>query len=313
MHALHDLGAIQFVAGRVSPGNREAVGIQFPADNMVPNLQLPTGQGFEVQRVKDESGRYDNSLITLAKSAEGSLDIFAMMAVDVLRRVEHAAQNSSASALPAFIKRVGDWQKFMAADRRKPLSLEKQAGLMGELVFLESLSHAVGGLARAIGMWEGPFRAAQDFQVGLGAVEVKSTAATAGFKAKINSIEQLDCDRSPLFLATIQFSDKDSGEALPSLVSRLKERARAGGAIRSLEACLFASRYFEEHEALYQRCLAVEEIRCFNVEEPGFPRLARTKLPNQITKVVYDLDVDSIETAGLSLDKMMAQLGTIDQ
>ena len=71
----------------------------------------------------------------------------------------------------------------------------------------------------AIEGWVGPLNGIQDFVLGGGAVEVKTTIATAGFPATIGSLDQLDDSiRQPLFLAAVRIRLDPSGMSLPAII-----------------------------------------------------------------------------------------------
>lgn len=301
----------QLLAGRIAPGDREAILVKIPPRLIPAGLKLPKGTGFDVMRVAEKELESGEPMLALVRSPEGANELFSMMAVDVLRHVEAKGNGSSKSLLEAFLSRVADWQKFMSADRSKPLSPEKQAGLQGELEFLKRLMEQMGNAQAALDTWQGPFKAAQDFHVGSGAVEIKSTASIRGFRAKINSVEQLDTNRLPMFLMGVQFVEDPEGQSLKQLVDYLRKKIGQSGSGKLFEAILFACRYFDEHAASYDRPLTVVELSCFPVEE-DFPCLRRNKLPLQVTSATYDLDVATIKTARCTVEEMLEKLG-VDQ
>ncbi|WP_282169066.1 PD-(D/E)XK motif protein [Ruegeria atlantica] len=298
----------RLLAGRIIPGNREAILVKLSGSLLPAGMKLPQGSGFDVLRVAERELESGEPMLALVRSLDGASDLFRMMAVDVLRHVEGFGSGSPKVLLEAFLSRVTDWQTFMSADRAKPLTLEKQAGLQGELEFLDRLLDITGNPQVALDMWQGPFRAAQDFHVGNGAVEVKSTASVRGFKARINSIEQLDTIRTPMFLMGVRFVEDPDGVSLRGLVAHLRARMGQAGSRRLFEAILFACRYFEDHEPSYERPLTVAEMSCFPVDE-AFPCLRRTSIPMQISAVKYDLDLATIEAERCTLNLMLERLG----
>lgn len=307
VNLLAALPKVRLLAGRTA-GNREAILFKLEASLLPKDMMLPKGSGFDVIRVQDGALEGGEPLLALVRAPEGADDLFTMMAVDVLRHVEARGSETAKTLLDAFLSRVTDWQTFMSADRSRPLSTERQIGLQGELVFLEKLLDLIGNAQTALDMWQGPFRAAQDFHIGNGAVEVKATASIRSFKAKINSIDQLDTQRAPLFLLGVRFVEDPDGLSLCDQVARLKDRFGAGGAARLFEAVLFACRYFKEHEPSYARLLTVTEWACLAVEE-DFPCLRRGTLPLQITAATYDLDLATIEIGRHTEHEMFRALG----
>jgi hypothetical protein len=128
---LHGNGAVVFQAGRSFPGSREAIVVDFPQGTIKPADRLPGGGGFDVKRLPSHCNSQGRESIALVRLLDGSHELFTLMAVNVLRYLEHLGGVTPRATLDAFFVRVREWQEFMANLRRKPLSTEKQAGLMG--------------------------------------------------------------------------------------------------------------------------------------------------------------------------------------
>ncbi len=244
--------------------------------------------------------------IALLRQPEGSPDIFAIMVVDILRTLEAAAENASREVMDSFLERVREWQAFMARTHR-PLSSDAQVGLFGELWLLKLLTYTSLG-AGALDCWQGPLRAAQDFHIRGGAIEVKSTVRTGSFLARINSIEQLDGDRAPIFLCAFRFEENGDGASLADLVSELRERFERAGVQRGFEALLMVMGYLDEHAVLYDRTLTLKDARAIRVEG-DMPRLTRTALPAAIRSAAYVLDLDSLEVPSTGLPELINEFG----
>ena len=305
---LHKSGAVVFHAGRSFPGSREAIVVDFPAGTIRPADRLPGGGGFDVLRVPSRPGSEGRESIALVRLIDGSHELFALMAVNVLRHLEHLGGVTPRATLDAFFVRVREWQEFMANQRRKPLSTEKQAGLMGELLMLEALVEQMGSALLALDGWQGPLKAAQDFHVGSGAIEVKSTAKAQGFIARINSIDQLDSERWPMFLCATRFFEDEAGETLTQCVHRLREIMDGSGVQKQFDALLLLSRYMDEHADRYTRKLLSGDIHCFRIED-NFPCLRRATLSGQIRNAQYDLDIESLDDEPQSMETMFKMFG----
>lgn len=309
---LHTTGRVSFHAGRSFPGSREAVVVDFPARTIPATLKLPAGGGFDVRKIPAADWPSDREAIALVRDPEGAHDLFAMMAVNVLRYVETLHQTGARIVLDAFLLRVREWQDFMTNRRRKPLSADRQVGLVGELLMLERLGEHLRHDALALACWQGPLKSAQDFHLENGAIEVKSTVRTESFIARINSIEQLDSERFPMFLGAFRFDEDDDGRSLPEIVSALRERMVASGVASQCEALLALAGYFDEHADQYGRRLTPKELRCFPIGA-DFPCLRRADLPAPVRRAVYDLDLDVIGTENVSPETMLTEFtGEID-
>jgi hypothetical protein len=193
------------------------------------------------------------------------------------------------------------------ARTHRPLSADAQIGLLGELWMLRLLTDTSLG-AGALDCWQGPLRAAQDFHVRGGAIEVKSTVRTGSFLARINSIEQLDGDRAPNFLCAFRFEENTDGISLVGLVTELRERFGLAGVQRGFEALLMVMGYLDEHAALYERTLTLKDTRAFPVEG-DMPRLTRAALPAAIRSAAYVLDLDALEVPSIGLSELINEFG----
>jgi hypothetical protein len=162
--------------------------------------------------------------------------------------------------------------------------------------------------AGALDCWHGPLRAAQDFRVNGGAVEVKSTIKSGAFLARINSIEQLDGAESPFYLCGLRFEEKPDGTSLAGLVAKLRTEFQAAGVQRGFDALLMVMGYIDEHDHLYDRPLALKDAKAFRVEE-GMPRLTRSGVPGAIRSASYVLDLDAIESSSTGLTDMIIAFG----
>jgi hypothetical protein len=300
------VGALSVEAGCHFPLGREALIVSFPGSWPVNPARLPEGKGFDVSTIEGQLVFAGKTAIALVRRPEGSPDIFAIMVVDILRTLEAAAESASRYVMDAFLERVREWQAFMARTHR-PLSSDAQIGLLGELWLLKLLADTSLG-AGALDCWQGPLRAAQDFHVRGGAIEVKSTVRTGSFLARINSIEQLDGDRSPIFLCAFRFEENTDGASLAGLVSELRERFELAGVQRGFEALLMVMGYLDEHAALYGRTLTLKDVRAIRVEG-DMPRLTRAALKAAIRSAAYVLDLDALEVPTIGLPELINEFG----
>ncbi|ADO41854.1 PD-(D/E)XK motif protein [Ketogulonicigenium vulgare] len=303
---LTGIGTVSVEAGCHFPLGREALIVAFPGSWPVNPARLPEGKGFDVSCIEGQTVFAGKTAIALVRRPEGSPDIFAIMVVDVLRTLETTADTANRDVMEAFLERVMEWQAFMARTHR-PLSSDAQIGLLGELWLLRLLTDTSLG-AGALGCWQGPLRAAQDFHVRGGAIEVKSTVRTGSFLARINSIEQLDGDRAPIFLCAFRFEENTDGISLVDLVSELRERFRLAGIQRGFEALLMVMGYLEEHSPLYSRTLTLKDASTFR-SEGDMRRLTRASLPAAIRSAAYVLDLDALEVPSIGIPELINEFG----
>lgn len=303
---LATLGQVTVHAGRNFPDSREALVVTFPAGWLSKVASLPEGKGFEATLIEGHASFHGSDGIGLIRRLEGSFEIFATMCVNLLCFLAEGKSGGGPPLVGAFLQRVRDWLDFMSRSAR-PLSLDQQAGLYGELVTLTMLLETMPGSA-AFGAWKGPTHAAQDFHLGSGALEVKTTTTTDAFKARINSIEQLDSERQPMFIGAIRLAEDLSGSSLNDMVMQLRETAEPIGCRRGFDAMLFMNGYFDDHAPHYERKLAVQETKFHHIDE-DFPAVRRARLPNQVTSASYVLDLSSIHYPDVGISGALTALG----
>lgn len=298
-----DLVTVQ--AGRHFPDSREALVVAFPAGWLAKPSGLPDGKGFEASLIEGHPSFHGKDVIALIRRLEGAFDIFAIMVVDLLRLLEEE-KSTDAALVASFLQRVREWQNFMSRGAR-PLSPEAQAGLYGELATLRLLLEVMPG-GSPYDAWKGPMHAAQDFHLGSGALEVKTTTTADAFKARINSIEQLDSERQPMFIGAVRLKEEAGGSSLNDLVTQLRNTADERGRRRAFDALLVMSGYYDEHAERYGRVFSLDEFRCFNIDEE-FPAIRRAKLPAQVTAAIYTLDLSSISHPDIGFEGVLSALG----
>ncbi|MES2242110.1 MAG: PD-(D/E)XK motif protein [Pseudomonadota bacterium] len=304
-------GSVRIHVGRRFPGNDEALLVCFSVARLTPGEKLPDGQGFSVERA-DPVGD-GNTWLALTRKASGSVELFSAMACDVAGALDLAAAEGADEhrSLRVFLGRVRAWQEFMRKGATA-LSPEAEIGLIGELLTLAAIIDAGVPAHVAVASWVGPLDGVQDFEIGTGAMEVKTTIATVGFTARIGSLEQLDdAVLQPLFVVGAKLKQVASGKNLPLLVADLKAGlAEDSEATRLFSERLIAAGFFDSHADRYPRNFEPASLRAILVGE-GFPRLIHGTVPQGITRANYDIDLDKSASGSLDLAAALKQLGAI--
>ena len=302
---------LELQAGRRSPDNAEAMLVGFPSINLSASDKLPEGQGFAVERV-DPQGE-SKLWLALTRKAAGSEDLFASMASDVVGALDDAvaAGSNEQKLLRVFIGRVGAWQEFMRKGLQA-LSPEAEIGLVGELSVLRSIMDAGVPASLAVESWLGPLDALQDFELGTGALEVKSTLSAIGFLAKIGSLEQLeDSVRQPLFVVSVRLKQTTTGKTLPEIVDEMQCIVKGDAeAERLLAERLLAAGFIEQHADRYVRRFTQAGTRITEVDK-NFPRLTLGSVPLGITKASYEIDLDKAAGTIVEIDEALKKLGAM--
>jgi hypothetical protein len=309
--SLPSAGPLQVRAGRRSPDNTEAVLLGFPTVQLAAADKLPEGQGFAVERADPEgSGKL---WLALTRKSAGSAELFAAMACDVVGALDDAVAASAdeTKLLRVLTGRVGAWQEFMRKGTQV-LGPEAEIGLIGELTLLRAIIDAGVPSTVAIESWVGPLDGIQDFKLGTGALEVKSTLSPSGFPAKIGSLEQLDdSTRQPLFVAGARLRQTTTGQNLPEIVEAMRLSILGDAeSERLLTERLLAAGYIDAHADRYPRRFEPAGIRVVEVAK-DFPRLTLGNVPAGIMRTMYEIDLDKAPGEDVGAKEALKKMGAI--
>lgn len=309
--AIEAAGPIEIHAGRRFPENQESMLVRFPGLKVGSAEKLPDGQGFAVERVdpRDDGHKW----LALTRRIDGSAELFSAMVCDVAGALDLAAAEGSdeQKTMRSFLGRVRAWQEFMRKGSLV-LSAEAEIGLIGELKVLAALINAGVADGAAVGGWVGPMDGLQDFLLGTGAMEVKSTISATGFIARIGSLDQLDDSiLQPLFVAAVRIRQISAGENLPDIVAASRALVSGEeGARRMLSERLIAAGYFDSQADRYIRRFELAGVRFIEVDA-NFPRLLRGTVPTAVTRALYDIDLDKIPGGSTDVSFILNRLAAI--
>lgn len=296
------------LAARRNPDDEEAILAGFAGLSIPAAEKLPEGQGFAVERVDLGDGK---AWLALTRKLSGGAELFLAMASDVVVALESEGTSDPERLARAFLARVRAWQEFMRKGAQV-LSPEKEIGLVGELAVLSAIIAAGVSPDVAMDAWVGPQDANQDFELGTGAIEVKSTISPIGFSAHIGSLAQLDDSTlQPLFLAGARLAQSAAGLSLPQWVESV--RAQVAGntdAARLFSDKVIAAGYFDAHADKYPRKFSDAGTRLAEVGA-GFPRLTPGTVPLGVTEAKYNVELEQTLGAGIGIDMALKKLGAL--
>jgi hypothetical protein len=278
----------------------------FDSATLPSSEKLPDGQGFIVERVSQEDGW---TWLAMTRSESGLFDLFVAMVCDVVGLLDAASRADRPTQMRLFIERVRTWQEFMRKGVTA-LGPEREVGLIGELAVLNGLLDEGLDGSPVIDAWKGPLDAEQDFELGMGAIEVKATVSQTGFTARVGSLQQLDDNiRQPLFVAGVKLRQTVEGFSLPTLVSRTRERLKPGSVAASkFDRLVMDAGYFDGHASQYSRHFELSELRVREVTG-SFPRLTTGNVPVGVISVSYSIDLSRHTEPSLSLQQALIKLG----
>lgn len=257
-----------------------------------PKQSLPRLRGIDVSVQKLGGASSAGLLLTLTE--ERNTDLFAHFCRDVIQSAATAKDN--VEAVQAVLLRTLRWHALLKRGVGR-LSLLRQQGLLGELLFLETLLPPRKPAAEAIEAWKGPERAPKDFLLGDVGVEVKTRVASGQDAVRISSEDQLArAGYSSLFLHVVDI--QQSSATLPNaltlrgIVDRLRSslETTAPQAVESYDEKLEDAGYLEDDDYSDVHWL-LRGTRLFEVTE-DFPRIdGRNGLSPAVSRVEYRLDL----------------------
>jgi hypothetical protein len=306
--AISGLSAGRLQAARKFPENCEALIIGFSSVVLPAPSILPTGVGFRVERV---SPGLPGMWLGLVRQEEGGIELFSRLITDVVAAIAANAAAPHQLQVQIFLGRIRAWQQFMSKSSGA-LSAEAELGLSGELVCLERLITAGLDAQAAVEGWRGPLDGLQDFEIGTGAIEVKSTLSHDGFPVTIMSLEQLDDSiRQPLFLFGCRFALSPDGLSLPARVQAMRSALeRDPVALVLFENALLHAGFVDAHAEYYTRCLIGTEER-FSLVDAAFPRLVAANVSAAIRHARYEIDLDRANAPTYSIEHVLNLTGVV--
>lgn len=249
-------------------------------------------RGVNLQRIETEDGHI---LLKLELASDFLAEVFSNLVRDVVPYI--AAEADKRSGAQALLRRLQEWKSLLDQERITSLSLERQRGLFGELLFLES--HALQALDQrsAVLAWRGPYQEIHDFLTATVEVEVKTGLTSDEISSfKVCGEQQLNSrDGRQIFVYFVKLAAVPSGDgtSLPDLVGELRARFSCSPDVKALfERALERAGYFDVHSSQYNQHLRVDDTVCFEVR-PGFPKLSTEVVPEGIHHIQYRVRVSA--------------------
>lgn len=300
----------RFRAGRNYPDRCEALLTSFKTSSIKHNEKLPEGLGFNVTRLDIQQDGL--TWLALTRSPNGNLELFSAMVEDVMEAVLTAGVSEESRDLRVFLGRIRAWQEFMRKGSM-PLSAENEVGLVGELTFLGKMIDSGVPPDIAVNAWVGPTAdGVRDFELGFGAIEVKTTVSSSGFVAKIGSLEQLDdTNCKPIFLGAVKFSLTEEGQTLPDKIFEIREKVEFDPLIlANFEDRLLSSSYIISHSQQYHRKFFLLGIFTLEVDS-NFPNMTHGNVKSGVISAKYEINLEPLIKRDVGLIAALKKLEII--
>jgi hypothetical protein len=222
-------------------------------------------------------------------------DIFSLFIQNILEDIELCITENE--ALTTTLNVVSKWKKLFDKINFNGLSLEQQKGLIGELLFLNTLLNNEKTSVNALNTWTGTERdfQAKDFTIDSIGVEVKFTASKQP-RIKVSNESQLDAENlSELFLILYSAEAvKDNGISLNSIVEQTRQKILTEEERSVFNAKLQLNGYIDDDKEHYGRMYSLKRTFLFIVKS-DFPKIIKGQLPLGIYDTSYSIEISAVE------------------
>ena len=236
--------------------------------------------GMRLSAVSDENG----PLVVLSLEDRDRADLFGKVCADAI-----AAASEDNGSLDTFLARLEAWRLFLK-DRRTGWSEAETVGLIGELIIYEML---IAEHPNTAGSWASPDNGLHDFICRGHAIEVKTSIGPANH-IHISALDQLDdAGLQELNLFHVRLIEVTGGRSLLDAIEAVQERLPVGHRRAFDNALLRRGLMPDDVQARQRPRFQLRDIEGYDVRD-GFPRLARSKVPQAIKEASYALDLRSM-------------------
>lgn len=221
-------------------------------------------------------------------------DIFSLFIENIIEEISKSVTENEALVETSNV--VLKWKKLFDKINFQGLPIERQKGLIGELLLFNSLLDEEYSIDALLDSWTGPDFNDKDFRFGSFGIEVKLTSSKVP-KVKISSESQLDSENlTRLFLVLYVVEEvKDKGFSLNSIIEKIRTNiSRNQNALKLFNERLLLVGYFDEDVENYKHQYAFRKRNFYEVTS-NFPRLVSSNLPIGLFDTKYSIELSSIE------------------
>lgn len=264
--------------------------IRWNTKSMCSLAKLPRWDGIEIMIA--EINEYPSACgpyLIFQQLPDYDADIFETVIADLEENIRDISDEQMLSTVVQNV--LLKWKEFFSVSSDLKISLEKQQGLYGELVFLKEFIELSG--CSAVYHWSGPNAEIHDFYIAGNAVEIKTSSKKTNIVI-ISSESQLDQSNIAGDLYLVFYSlrhSKVDGESLHEIVSSIQQLLHYDlNAEKEFTHKLFKTGYLMEKGDLYLEKFTLLNSQRYLVSS-YFPKIIRSDLKNGISSVSYSLDL----------------------
>lgn len=249
------------------------------------------------------SERPDYQQLILALESDQYADLFAVLCRSLVEELVKA--RTAASSVDITLSHLRRWKAFLANRYARILTNEEIRGLMAELWFLTALATTPLGPILAVNAWYGPDKVHQDFIFGKQAVEVKSLVSSDPRTVRISSENQLETTEQRLFVVVVLLAEEreDEGRSLNQMVDDTMSIV-AGTDAQSLFEQKLAQIGYLPLPLYNNHVFGIAGTNAYEVKN-GFPRIVRSGLPAGVVRVIYQIQMEQMESFKCDLNEAL--------
>ena len=284
----------------LSPGRTWSILIEINPDD--ESVLLPPrwrGMGFKILPLAGPEPGMKH--ICLYVDTPDHRPVFTALCSDIIRTLESSERSARVRNLQECFHR---WARFFEKWGQEGMTLERQRGLLGELVFLDTLLNRVQSLLAAVSTWKGCTGGIHDFVWRDRAVEVKTTMSKEPRRVSVSSERQLDdtgLGSLSLFVLTLQEMEARA-MSLPEAVENVRRRLKKDTNAASIfEEGLISAGYVDSDADKYLKRYAIRKTEAFRVQE-GFPRIITVS--SGVGDLKYSVAVSACGSYAMTTDEL---------
>jgi hypothetical protein len=222
-------------------------------------------------------------------------DIFALLIQNIIDDISNVITEKE--CIITALNTISKWKRLFDKISFNGLLLENQKGLIGELLFLNTLLENEKTSLHAVGYWTSTERdfESKDFTVKSIGIEIKFTTSKQP-KIKITNEKQLDSDSlTNLFLVLYSAEAvKDNGISLNSLIEETRKKLSTEQELLLFNSKLQLNGYFEQDQEHYNTQYLIKSIYNLDVSD-DFPKITKSQLPMGIYDTSYSIEISAIK------------------
>ncbi|WP_231495877.1 PD-(D/E)XK motif protein [Paucisalibacillus sp. EB02] len=260
--------------------NQYGLMLQCDENFILPNREIKlNGIQIEIDNTTNP-----NKLILLLNDKK-DWEIFLTLCNDLIGIIKNIDKN----VITKVIKRLERWQKLLQRKSLKKMSKEEEMGLFSELLILREYIIPKYGYFDGIHSWVGALGDSQDFLMDSLSIEVKSHRSTSSGYVWISSKQQLNPEKTPLYLIVCSLTEVSRGENIKNIVDSITELIDFDNLLIEFVEKLEKYGYIPElHQELSS--FVVDKFSCYEVKD-DFPRIDINKVSPWIKDLKYSIDL----------------------